>query len=184
MEHLTENSLRTKVVEYGEAIKQHAAQTRMLQEKMLKEIPLEQWALATAALDAWLERNRGLQMVNNTLKFKDVGIANTGYMSGTNKGINNVTTLNANGQPLLEALNRFKRSIKDDSLLSNDQKDDALTAADALKAEAKKPEKSWNMSKIRNGIAALKMLGSCAHTLIKSYEEIHPLIADHFHLSS
>ena len=50
--------------------------------------------------------------------------------------------------------------------------------------EAKKRKGPGNLSKIRNGIPALKTLGMGAHTILNPYQTLNPPIAAHFNLPS
>lgn len=116
--------------------------------------------------------------------FENVGVANTGEMSGTVTGTANQINLNESLQSVLNAFADFKQLVAHDQTLTPVQREDILAASNDLEAEAKKPEGSWIMPKVRNGIALLKTLVSGAQAVHSGYEVLHPLIAAHFHLLS
>jgi hypothetical protein len=84
----------------------------------------------------------------------------------------------------LQAFTQFRNAIQNDKSLNEEQRADSLSVAADLEEEAKKPSGSWNLSKIRNGIAALKTLGSGAQTIYNLYQSLHPFLAAHFNLPS
>jgi hypothetical protein len=149
---------------------------------MLSEISIEDWPTATTALDAILGKDGIIQVSETNYRIENVGIVNTGEMSGTVTGNSQQNNANENAQALIQAFSEFRNTIKTDSSLTEDERADSLSIADDLEGEAKKPKDSWNLSKIRNGIAALKTLGTGAQVIYKLYQGLHPLIAAHFNL--
>ena len=162
----------------------HSDQIRILQDKMLDQIPLEQWSIALTALDALLGKNRIIHMSETTNNFENVGVANTGRMNGTITGNSQHIELGESTKQLLTAFEKFKQEIQSSASLSTEQREDALSAATELEVEATKPEEGRAMSKVRNAVAALKAVASGTEAVHKLYEQVHPFIMSHFHLLS
>ncbi|WP_420237766.1 hypothetical protein ACOBR2_19575 [Telmatobacter bradus] len=186
MPPLSEIALKNKVLEYAAIIQaeQQAEQCRIraLQNKMLEGIPVEQWPMASTALDAILGKAGVIHMSGNHYHFENVGVANTGEITGNVAGNSQRTDASESAQALLQAFSQFKLAVQNDKALTVEQREDAIAATSELETEVKKPQGTWSMSKIRNGIAALKTLGAGAQTLYGVYQELHPLIAAHFNL--
>jgi hypothetical protein len=180
MAHLPDSEIRAIVLGCANAIQEHQNQIRELQNQMFHKMPTEQWAFASAALDAILGKNRIIHMSEN--RFENVGVANTGDISGNVTGNANQTNINQDAQALLSAFANFKQKVLDDPSLPPTQREDAIGATNDLEAEAKKPRDTWNMSKVRNSVAALGALASGAKAIHSLYETLYPLIAAHFHL--
>jgi len=121
-------------------------------------------------------------MSQSNYKFENVGIANTGDISGTVTGNSQQTNINENARDLFAAFANFKNTIQGDSTLTPEQREDSVSAVNELEAEARKPESSWNMSKVRNGVSALKTLAAGAEGIHSLYETLHPLLISVFHL--
>ena len=180
------DALKAKVTEYGVLIQaEHQssqARIRALQNRMFNEIPVEQWQTAATALDAILGKNGVIHVAETNFHIGSAGIVNTGEISGSVTGHSQLINVNENAQALLAALTQFKNAVQDDGSLTDDQRADGLSIASDLEAEAKKPKDAWNLSKIRNGIAALKTLGAGAQTILSLYQTVHPFIAAYFNL--
>jgi hypothetical protein len=163
------DALKAKVTEYGVLIQaEHQssqARIRALQNRMFNEIPVEQWQTAATALDAILGKNGVIHVAETNFHIGSAGIVNTGEISGSVTGHS-----------------QLKNAVQDDVSLTDDQRADGLSIASDLEAEAKKPKDAWNLSKIRNGIAALKTLGAGAQTILSLYQTVHPFIAAYFNL--
>jgi hypothetical protein len=183
-----EDELKAKVIEYAVLIQveQRSGHDRIrtLQNRMLSEISIDQWPKATTALDAILGKDGIIHVSETNYHFENVGVANTGEMSGTVAGNSQQINVNENAQALLQAFTQFRNAIQNDKSLNEEQRADSLSVAADLEEEAKKPSGSWNLSKIRNGIAALKTLGSGAQTIYNLYQSLHPFLAAHFNLPS
>jgi hypothetical protein len=179
---LAEGELRKIVLRYAAEIRGQEHRIRALQDEMHSKIPLTQWVQATTALDAILGREKVIHVAEIHNSFENVGVANTGSMAGSIAGHSQEINLNQGGQELIEALLRFKQSIEHDQSLSADQRSDAIAASSELELEVRKPEGACNMSRVRNGVAALKTLASGAGAIHSLYDAVHPLLMAHFHL--
>jgi|ERR1039458_555965 hypothetical protein len=183
-----QDALKSKVIEYGFLIQaeQQSSQARIraLQNRMLSEIQVEQWQTATTALDAILGKNGVIHVTETNFNIGSAGIISTGEISGSAVGHSQLINVNENAQAILQAFAQFKDAVKNDTSLTDDQRVDSLSIASDLEEEAKKPNGTWNLSKIRNGIAALKTLGAGAQTILSLYQTLHPLIAAYFNLPS
>lgn len=188
MSPTVQDALKAKVIEYGFLIQaeQQSSQSRIrvLQNRLLSEIPMEHWQTATTALDAILGKNGVIHVAETTFNIGSAGIVSTGEISGTAVGHSQLINVNENAQALLQAFAQFKDAVQNDKSLTDDQRTDSLSIASDLEEEAKKPKGTWNLSRIRNGIAALKTLGAGAQTILNLYQSLHPLIAAHFNLPS
>ena len=180
---LPEPEIRVLVRDCARKIQdQHTQIIRTCQDEMLDIVPLEQWPLAMGALDAILGKSRIIHMAENN--FLNVGVANTGEMSGIITGNSQHIEVNESAKELLQAFGGFKEAISTSTGLSTEQKEDALSAAADLEEQATKPEGGRAMSKVRNAVAALKTLASGTEAIHTLYDQIHPLLAAHFHLLS
>jgi hypothetical protein len=183
-----QDALKAKVIEYGVLIQaeQQSSQARIraLQNRMLGEIQVEQWQTATTALDAILGKNGVIHVVETTFNIGSAGIVSTGEISGSAVGHSQLINVNQKAQDLLQAFAQFKNAVQIDASLTDEQRTDSLAIASDLEEEAKKPEGAWNLSKIRNGVGALKTLGAAAQTIFNLYQTLHPLIAAFFNLPS
>ena len=174
---LSEKDLRIRVLKYAGRIGEKHDHIRALQMEMLSEIPLGQWAEATTALDAVLGQKGIIHVSNN---FNNVGVANTGKIVGEVTGTAQHTE-GLSADELIGALSAFRAGL-DQAEISTEQREDALAAIDDLEAEAKKPKDKWNLSKVRNGVAALVQIGQGVHIVYELYQKVHPFLAAHFGL--
>lgn len=178
---LTQAQIRSLVRDCAGQIDRHNDQIRALQNTMLDDIPIEQWPVAIAALDALLGKNRIIHMAENTT-FSNVGVANTGQMSGTVTGTGQHIQVNETAKELIAALKHFKECIASAADLTADEREDALGAVGELEEQASKPQEGRVMSKVRNAVAALKTLSSGTTAIQALYEQVHPFLLAHFHL--
>ncbi len=123
-----------------------------------------------------------INMSKVTNRFQNVGVANLGTMSGSISGQSQRSKMNASTRECLHALENFNLELQQHKEVSTDQRADASHAVDELRVEVQKPLQSRNMSRVRNAVGALKLLGSGAQAVHGLYEQIAPLIASHFHL--
>ena len=114
--------------------------------------------------------------------FSNVGVANTGQMSGTITGTGQHIQLNETAKELLTALKQFRDNIAAAADLTSDEREDALGAVTELEEQASKPQEGRVMSKVRNAVAALKTLSSGTAAIHGLYEQVHPFLLAHFHL--
>ncbi len=178
---LAPTQIRSLIRNCAEQIDRHNDRIRALQNEMLDQVPLEQWPVAMAALDAILGKNRIIHMAENN-NFSNVGVANTGQMSGTITGSSQHVELNENAKELFAAFEHFKKEITAAPTLTTEQREDALGAVSELEEQANKPAEGRIMSKVRNAVAALKTLSSGTTAIHGLYEQVHPLLLAHFHL--
>ena len=178
---LTQAQVRSMVRECANEIYRHNDQIRALQSNMLDQIPLEQWALASSALDAILGKNRIIHMAESNT-FSNVGVANTGQMSGTITGTGQLVQVNETAKELLAALENFKKGVTAAADLTSEEREDALGAVTDLEEQAAKPSDGRVMSKVRNAVAALKVLASGTTVIHGLYEQVHPFLLAHFRL--
>jgi len=116
--------------------------------------------------------------------FSNVGVANTGQMTGSITGNSQHIQVNENAKDLFAAFEHFKKEIAASSSLTTEQREDAFGAVSELEDQANKPGESRIMSKVRNAVAALKTLSSGTAAIHGLYEQVHPLLLSHFHLPS
>lgn len=180
---LGELELRALVISFARKIQDQQIEViRRSQDEMLEAIPIGQWALALGALDAILGKGNIIHMAENN--FNNVGVANTGEMTGTIAGSSQHVEVNQSAKELFQAFETFKKAVSTNTDLSAEQKEDALSAASELEEQAAKPEEGRAMSKVRNAVIALKTLASGTQAVHALYDQIHPLLAAHFHLLS
>jgi len=169
---LTQAQIRSIVRDCASEIYRHNDRIRALQDSMLDQIPLEQWPLASSALDAILGKNRIIHMAESNT-FSNVGVANTGQMSGTITGTGQHVQVNETTKELLAALDQFKKGLAGASDLTSEEREDALGAVNELEEQAAKPSDGRVMSKVRNAVAALKTLSSGTAVIHGLYEQVH-----------
>jgi hypothetical protein len=180
---LAELELRALVISCARKIQDQQTEViRKSQDEMLAAVPMGQWAVALGALDAILGKGNIIHMAENN--FNNVGVANTGEMTGTITGNSQYIQVNQSATEFLQAFESFKRAVSTTTDLSAEQKEDVLSAASVLEEQAAKPEESRAISKVRNAVTALKALAHGTQALHTLYDQIHPLVAAHFHLLS
>ncbi len=114
--------------------------------------------------------------------FSNVGIANTGQMSGTITGTGQHVQVNETAKELLAALKNFRKGVTAAADLTSEEREDALGAVTDLEEQATKPLERRVMSKVRNAVAALKTLSTGTTAIHGLYEQVHPFLLTHFHL--
>lgn len=114
--------------------------------------------------------------------FSNVGVANTGQMYGTITGTGQHVQVNESAKELLAELENFKKGVTAAPDLTSEQREDALGAVSELEEQAAKPAEGMVMSKVRNAVAALKVLSSGTTAIHGLYEQVHPFLMAHFHL--
>ena len=180
---LSDPELRALVIGCARRIQDQQTQViRQSQDEMLAAVPMDQWALALGALDAILGKGNIIHMAENN--FNNVGVANTGDMTGTITGNSQHIEMNQSAGELFQAFESFKKAINTSTDLSAEQKEDVLSAASDLEEQAAKPEEGRAMSRVRNAVTTLKTLASGTQALHTLYEQVHPFVAAHFHLLS
>ena len=128
-------------------------------------------------------RGRSNTFVSKVTKnYENIGVMNTGTVNGAVNGNSQSNRYNEDTVKLLGAIGRLKADIIEESTLGSEQRENAISAADDLEAEAQKPKGTWNLGKVRNAVSAMQLMTKGSTAVHQLYTQLHPLISAHFHL--
>jgi gas vesicle protein len=180
----TREQIKVKILQWRDEIEPSMAKIRRSQDELLLDIAPEDMPYAMAAMTNILGRG-GLFVsnVNNTTNIGNAGVAVTGgEVRGNVTGTAHDNVAALQNDPS-ENLRKLKEAIRNAEDLKPEQKEQAEVAADDLEAEAKKPEGSRSMGRVRNAFKVLGELAGVAKGVEFVYKDVLPHLHTFFRLA-